>query len=344
MVQNNLINEADRGTKKNRILMLVPATATHLGLFSDLSIREDTDVVEAGYRKIPRWLKAVRRINLSQKINNIIPLPFKNVWFNKIELKNRDYSGIVIIDGALNYISEQWFDKVRKNYPNIRIFLYLINSLEASSPSIKNIKRRIGLIRWDHVFTFDPVDASEYKYTYKGFCYYSKHSLETLQTNCSTASDAFFVGGLKGKREAMIRDVYEWLIKNSVNCDFRVMVYGRNVPSSGNGIRYFNNGWRPYSEVLAALSHTKCIIEILQKGQSGATLRYFEAVCYNKKLLSNNADIVNYPYYDPRYMKIFNNVEDIDIQWLKDDIKVEYNYKGDFSPNVFIDMIQQDYL
>ena len=344
MLQYEWVNKADRYNKLNRVLILVPATATHLGLFSDVLNREDTDVVEVGFKRIPRWLQNVRRINLSKKINNVISLPFKDVWFNRIELTNKGYRCIVVIDGALNYLSEQWFDEVRRIYPEIKIFLYLINSLDASSPTIKYIKKNIDLIRWDKIFTFDPIDALKHNFIYKGFCYYSVQKSILQKSDFEFFSDAFFIGGMKGNRDTLILKVYEYLSKKSVNCDFRLMVYGNNVPSSKNGIKYFNNGWRPYSEILDAVAHTKCIIEIMQEGQSGASLRYFEAVCYNKKLLSNNDRIVDFPYYDSRYMKIFKDAEDVDIEWLLDDVAVEYNYKGDFSPNGFIDMLKEEYL
>ena len=73
--------------------------------------------------------------------------------------------------------------------------------------------------------------------------------------------------------------------------------------------------------------------------QYGPSLRYFEAVCYNKKLLTNNPCVVDLPYYDPRYIQVFNNPSDIDIDWLREDCTVDYGYKGDFSPNILIDRI-----
>lgn len=65
-----------------------------------------------------------------------------------------------------------------------------------------------------------------------------------------------------------------------------------------------------------------------------------EAVCYNKKLLTNNSQTTEYPYYNSEYMKCFKKVEDIDIEWLTDLKPVNYNYKGDFSPIKLIDYLR----
>ena len=101
-------------------------------------------------------------------------------------------------------------------------------------------------------------------------------------------------------------------------------------------------GWKSYEEVLGGVLRSKVILEILQEGQSGPSLRYYEAVCYNKKLLSNNPNIVHFPYYDSRYMRYFSSPEDIDIAWITEDCDVDYHYKGDFSPVNMLDLIKKD--
>ena len=89
--------------------------------------------------------------------------------------------------------------------------------------------------------------------------------------------------------------------------------------------------------------NSKCVLEFMQEGQNGATLRYFEAVCYNKKLLTDNPNITEFPYYDSRWMRVFKNVEDIDVNWLKENDEVDYQYKGDFSPVELVAYVQKKF-
>ena len=65
---------------------------------------------------------------------------------------------------------------------------------------------------------------------------------------------------------------------------------------------------------------------------TGLSLRPYEAVCYNRKLLTNNKSILDFPYYDSRYMQYFETVEEIDWDWVKEDIPVDYGYDCKFSP------------
>lgn len=104
-------------------------------------------------------------------------------------------------------------------------------------------------------------------------------------------------------------------------------------------IRYYSGGWIPYEKVLADVLNSDVILEVVQEGQRGPSLRYYEAVCYNKRLLTNNPDIKSFPYYDSRYMKIFKDADDIDLNWIKKKQKIDYRYRGDFSPLNMLDVV-----
>ena len=97
----------------------------------------------------------------------------------------------------------------------------------------------------------------------------------------------------------------------------------------------------PYEVVLKRTLEANCVLEIVRPGQVGFTLRTFEAVVYNKKLLTNNEHIKEFQFYNPSYMKVFKSVEDIDWKWVKERNAVNYHYKGDFSPIRLIEEINR---
>ena len=151
----------------------------------------------------------------------------------------------------------------------------------------------------------------------------------------------YFVGGMKGGREGVINDTYKYLYLKGCKCLFDLSAGGKKVEKL-KGVHY-HIGWISYQEVLRSVSNSKCILEIMQENQAGATLRYFEAVCYNKKLLTNNTNIINFPYYNEKWMRIFKKPSDIDIDWILNDDIVDYHYSGDFSPNFLIDRILNEF-
>lgn len=320
----------------NQIVFLCSKTNEHIGLWNDL--KSDDRVLLRCVK--PRHAGSVLSfvIRLLLKINK---RALKNslflMWYGCSDLfklvKSADH--LVVVDGVLDCIEPWDLERCRKKNPHIKISLYLLNSVNASSPIMERIRKKIFLFPWNRVYTFDKDDAKKYGFVYAGFMYYSKQELPWVEPSC----DIHFVGGLKGNREPLINSTYSFLKDNGFKCDFNLMFMTQNEQKQVlEGATYYR-GWRPYDFVLKKMNESRCILEICQEGQSGASLRYFEAVCYNKKLLTNNKMIVDFPYYNPNYMRCFQRIDDIDVEWLRNEKNVDYGYRGDFSPKKFIDFL-----
>ena len=144
-------------------------------------------------------------------------------------------------------------------------------------------------------------------------------------------NSVYFAGTNKQNRIDKIHKVYDYFIKNNIICDFHVT----NVPielMKKRNIIY--NKFQTYDDILSSMQECECILEIVQPGQTGVTLRYYEAIAYNKRLITNNTMVKNLPYYNPEYMFIFTNIEDIDINWIKQDVVVDYEYQDDVGMNI----------
>lgn len=95
-----------------------------------------------------------------------------------------------------------------------------------------------------------------------------------------------------------------------------------------------------YAEVVELVQQNDIIVEIINGTQTGNTLRLKEAVCYNKCLLSNNKNIISSPYYNPSYMQVFDSVDEINLNIFSKNIN--YNYKGEFSTKLLMDLILEE--
>ena len=330
-----------------KYIIVIPSNHHQLGLFRDLEGRPDTEILVARPKKIRNvFLKLVQRVHNHHALNSIVRLPFRQIWDEKIRFKldeNGNYC-IVYLDGSLLHLDRNYLDKVFR-MENTRNVLVLINSLNAASLSMMEVKPMIGQFKWDAIYTFDPEDARTQNYRELGCCYYSmRDPAELLQKYpCETMNDVYFTGGLKGARDEMILSMFKKLDDAGLKADFHLMYWGKKRLQKklyADKIHYFTD-WMSYENVLAGVLRSKVIIEILQEGQNGPSLRYYEAVCYNKKLLSNNPHIVNFPYYDPCYMKHFSSLDDIDLEWIAEDTKVDYHYKGDFSPIHLLELVRE---
>lgn len=174
-----------------------------------------------------------------------------------------------------------------------------------------------------------------------GINYYSILNEES----CSAVkSDIYFVGSEKrnGNRNQNVIELQRFLIKNNIICNFNLVDIKRNkekykdIVLKGLTVSYQNI---PYEKVIADVKSTNCILEIVQEGQYAQTVRFFEAVCYNKKLLTNNLGIYKFPFYNKKYMKCFNTYDEIDLDWVRSKEEIDYGYKNEFSPLKILDLI-----
>ena len=332
-----------------KYIVVYPESHEHLGLFQDLKAVSDVQLIPTTQRSVKNSLiKKIKRIHQSGTINKRVSLPFRRYWFNPIRfhLEEQEEYTIILVDAALKAFGVKQLNRMFA-LKNVNGVLVLINSIDAHSVSMLEIKNNIPKVNWDRVYTFDPVEAKKYGYQYLGCCYYSKHDeQQVLQAfGGSDRFDAYFTGGIKGGREGDIIALFEKLYLNHLKVKFNLLVSGERrlqKKKYEDQIHYFSGYWMPYEEVLAGILQSNVIIEILQDGQHGPSLRYYEAVCHNKRLLSNNPYIKDLPYYDERYMKVFSSVEDLDIEWIRQDMDVDYHYKGDFSPVYLIEKLKED--
>ena len=168
---------------------------------------------------------------------------------------------------------------------------------------------------FDLVYTYDHNDAKKYGFEYHTTVY---SPINTNIKNKDIREDLFFCGMAK-ERMNLISRISEYLSENDVKHTFYVPDACDTKDENISPERL------DYSENIARVLESNCILEIEQNGASGYTLRTWEALQYKKKLLTNNKKIIEADFYDPKYIKVFSNPEDIDLDWLKIHEKVEYS-------------------
>ena len=319
---------------KYKILFIMPEgnwNELNQCMFTDLINDSRVEILKSKFKEIHNsFLQLIRRIHYSGKINSIINLPFKEVWKYSLEdvnFENRK-KYILIFPDSVYPITVKYIKDLKKKY-DVRCVLFLLNSQnETQMKFTKQYEKYL-----DYIFTFDYSDAKKYGYI-ECVNLYSKIN---ISENEQTVKDMYYIGFAKDRINIIIK-VNELAEKNRVNTFMRVM--GVDIDKNrDNTKKVIFNQWVSYSDSLREMMKCNCILEILTSGQSGATLRYYEAVCYNKKLLTNNKNVVNLPFYNPDYIHVFEKPDDIDWEWVKERIPVNYHYDGRFSPTHLIDKI-----
>lgn len=213
---------------------------------------------------------------------------------------------------------------------NVKFAMVLYDSF-----SNRSAQRAISLIPlFDKVFSFDEEDAKKHGLQHIYSTFSTPHY---LKADANYKSSAFFIGTGVDREEELNEDL-SYIASKIDGCKFGIV--------SVKNQRYKDlieyNKPITYQEEQMYAYNTKCIVEIVKCGQSGITLRTCEAIAFNKKLLTNNASIKNLPFYDPRYMSVFETTKDIDIDFIRDNRKVDYKYDGYFSPKRIIKLLAEE--
>lgn len=300
--------------------------------FWDLQNDERAVLVDNSIIKVKSFfLRILQKVHLSHKINKIIDLPFKYVWSNaygKINLDPKDENYFLLPNGEIFPFTPKILNKYSKKY-NVKLILFLGDHI--SSPAANYAKYCMKKVHFDKIITINLKDAQKY-----GFLYHElPYSVFPGKLDAVTINDVFFIGRKK-ERFDVLENAYAYMKKNNVKIKCMVADVPKNEQID-NGMVYIEP--IPYEKSLENTLQSNCILEIPTPGQTGATLRYYEAICYNKKLLTYDKNVINKKFYNPQYIRVFEKPEDIDCNWIKERTPVDYHYDGSFSPSKLLDYI-----
>lgn len=274
----------------------------------------------------------IRRVHRSHKVNKIIHLPFQDIWAKGLFDQLEDNTCVIFDTGALSMIEKETLYKIKGSYRNIKMALFIADSLHGSSLHIPDAMDNILTFPWDVRLSYDKNDCQEFGFQYLGPNIYSK--MTDVKPNVNN-SELYFIGRNKAGRNEKVLNFYERCIIENILTNFYLIDNPRNIRKNHlhnqKGL-IFDCRDIPYEEVISEVLATNCILEFVAKGQKAQTARYYEAVCYNKKLLTNNPSVKDLQFYDPRYIQYFETIDDIDFAWIKKKEKVDYHYNGEFSP------------
>lgn len=319
----------------DKYVFIAPGSDYGHAMWSDLEDNSDCIFLNYPIETQNSILKTCHHIHFSFGINKVISLPFKGIWkkFNsleKIEFKDELKYCIILPDVSACRMEVKYLEELGRR-KNVEIVLINVNVVGKKK---KLLDERAHC--FTKIFSFDRKDCEKYGYIYHPTIY----SRPNLIKEYTVSSDAFFVGSYTPERYKKLVQLHESITKNKGKTDFHII----GVPRSEKriiGIEY--NHQMNYSEVIRRSLSSNCVVEIMNPGQTGLTLRAMEAVCLNKKLVTDNRSVSELDYYSKGFVQIIDQVDSIDIDFILRREQVDYEYRDDFSPNQLIKHIEMEY-
>lgn len=272
------------------------------------------------------FMKFLFKIHWSYRINKIIELPFKFIWFKKMYKQNfvNDLPICFVYMGGNSIRYDGGFCKyVRKQSKKNRQVIYHGDLISKKCTYDYNLIRD----KVDLATTYDKEEAVRYGIHYFREITYSKLVPEPKQVDFE--QDVYFLGAAKDRMEQIIT-VYKYLHVNGIKCKFLIAGVKPEERYESEGIEYIDG--ISYVENLENVIKSKCILELIQGDSSDITLRTREAIAYRRRLLTN-CQLCNEKFFNLGQMQKFIEPSEIDLDFLKADFNADnYNPQLDMNP------------
>ena len=277
------------------------------------------------------------RLRRNRFLNRLLGTRIQN-WLRKLSLSWLWYrmvfrlgcgSDTKVITMTIYWYDMEMVDFLKKTYPKAKLVFLLRDTVQSKTEEVEGfsidwLKKKFDLIlSYDHLH-----DVPVYGLTYAPVFMSKIDEIVREQTTC--IYDIVLMAVAKDRIQK-IHELYHHMMEKGVKPFFFVSHANPSDQLEGSGIIYAEFNMKRL-DFLKKEMESNCILEVLKGDAHSNTLRFWEAVMYNKKLYTNWKGVIDSPYYDPKYIKVFDKPEEIDISFIKERIKVDYNYGGELSP------------
>lgn len=227
--------------------------------------------------------------------------------------------------------SEKNLKSIKLHYPNVRFILLLVDSIFQPQA-----KRAVELSKkgvFDLIYTYNKDDAKKLECTY----WPTPYSYIPDVVPKVVKKGVYFCGSDKGRAKQLDIIANKF---NELGVDYRFDIFGDYKEYQNFIVKSCE--LKDYKEVLRNTLKYSTILDICQESNGkncGLSLRAYESIVYGRVLITNNKSIMDFEYYDPSYMHYIEKVDDIKLEWIKNEVKNEYS--DTLSPKYLIEDIEK---
>ena len=304
---------------RNQILFVMSADSVSYPILKS----NGYNIVEP-YRRRSRCAYKIRYLLHLLRIDNLI-----GVLSEPSEDFLNSNPKLIIIEGSLIYIP--FIRHLRKRFPIVRTKFCYSNIVKVAASISPKILTKFNIEGW----SWDPKDCKTYHLHYlKPF-----FDEDILPNSETLVYDACFIGKDKGRYHT-VRSIQRSLESLGYKCFIKV------IPPF-NFLKKLHNYYSEpisYVEYLSIVSKSRCVIDIVQQGQTGTTMRVFESLFGQKKLITNNHDIITYDFYDKRNIFILgkDSIADLKLFMESDYVQISQDILEEYKPTQWINRIIND--
>jgi hypothetical protein len=163
---------------------------------------------------------------------------------------------------------------------------------------------------FDEIYSFDKDDVS--KYGFKETTNYNYLEKQPIINSNSIKNQVLYIASFDNRLEKVmllkqafekIKVSYKFIIVGKKTSLFKL----KNIFSSTiSGIELRRKRINQ-NDLKELYSQTQVVLDIVRENQTGLSFRVFEAMAFQKKLITNNTNIMDYNFYNPNNILVIEN-------------------------------------
>lgn len=237
----------------------------------------------------------------------------------------------IINEASIRFQNVNLVSFLKRHFVNSKVVYFFPDKVSMYSKWINNFSFSTFVEKFDFIYTYNAIDASTYSIS---LC--PPVLLDFGISPSNFEYDVFFLGKDKGRLKELLY-LYDFLTGKGFSCLFIINDVDVDTMVFRSGIVY--NKTVSYQQNIDYVKKSKAIINILQPGSDGITLRDKEAIALNKVLITNSEYIKKFDFYTEDKFILIDN---LDLEFYKIanfNSKVQWKNKAAYSKESFYDWI-----
>lgn len=283
-----------------RILLIAPKFN---GYYSDIVDELKRQSHEVDYFFDENYLKGACKY-IAKYFIYYRSLMFDKYFKNEMMRVNHKHFDIILLIFGGRCIEEKHIQEIKALHPEAKLIYY-------NWDSVKNFPNVLGFLHlFDERWSFDQNDCEKYGFQFLPLFYCNKkiagepiYDVATIMGFSSNKAKSFAL--VKSKLPDNIRMNQNLVLPSKLSFFKNKVLHPRLFKGFKKNDFLYSSLSR--DESYQVMANARAIIDCPLDGQNGLTIRTFEVLAQNRKLITTNSNVVNYDFYDSRNIFVINS-------------------------------------
>lgn len=198
---------------------------------------------------------------------------------------------------------------LKEQHREATFILYIWDAVSGYTRKGIDMQRYFGF--FDKVYTFDMIDAMQYHINYLPlFCV--KQYIDMVSSHdCN--DNVYMVGNLADlRRYNAVKQFELYCIKHDIHFDFflkSTISKNLKILRKGGSLRNLYLSSISNDKLLDMIRNSAAVFDFANHVQNGFTMRLMENLCAGKKIITNNKNVLEAPFYSPDRFFVYDNLD-----------------------------------